>query len=325
MSQLMEVLYFIDESGKTMVKRIPEKGDGEIKWGAQLIVAESQNAIFFRDGKALDVFTAGRYMLETQNIPRITKWVTSFAYGPTSPFRADVYFLNMKLFPDLKWGTKEPIVFRDTEFQLVRVRSFGMFSIQINDPMLFLNKVVGTQKLFREEDIHDYLRGIIITRLTDVLGKKFKTILDLPKDFNQLSLLIKSSLDLDFEGLGLFLHDFYINSFSLPPEVQQMIDTKSGMAAIGNMDQFMKYKTAMAIEKAAGQPGGATATGVGVGAGLGMGFLMPHMIQGATQSVQSSSMETTLDKIKKLKELLETGAITKEEFEEKKRELLKVV
>jgi len=325
MSQLMEVLYFIDDSGKTMVKRIPENGDGEIKWGAQLIVAESQNAIFFRDGKALDVFTPGRHMLQTQNIPRITKWVTSFAYGPTSPFRADVYFLNMKLFPNLKWGTQEPIVFRDTEFQLIRIRAFGMFSIQINDPMVFLNKVVGTQQIFKDDDIHDYLRGIIITRLTDLLGKKFKTILDLPKDFNQLSLLIKSSLDLDFEGLGLNLHDFFINSISLPPEVQQMIDTKSGMAAIGNMDQFMKYKTAMAIEKAAGQPGGMASAGVGMGAGLGMGFIMPQMIQGAAHSAQSSSMESTLDKIKKLKELQEIGAISKEEFEEKKKELMKVI
>ena len=327
MARELEVLYFVDDTGDTMVKRVPEDGSGEIKWGAQLVVAESQNAVFFRDGKSLDVFGPGRYTLQTQNVGSITKWVMSFAFGPNNPFRADVFFLNMKLFPNLKWGTKEPILFKDTQFQMIRLRAFGVFSIQIIDPTLFINKVVGTQGLFTTADIQDYLRNIMLSRLTDILGKKFKSVLELPKDFSQLSISIKSNLDLEFEALGLYLHDFYLTSVSVPPQVQEMIDTRAGMAAIGDMDQFLKYKAAIAMEKAAANPNSAASAGVGVGAGLGMGFMIPQMIQNTMQQPVAGSpaktSETALDKIKKLKDLYDLGAITEDEFKEKKNELMK--
>jgi membrane protease subunit (stomatin/prohibitin family) len=161
--------------------------------------------------------------------------------------------------------------------------------------------------------------------MTDVLGNAIKTIFDMPKELNKLSLIIKSSLDLDFEGLGLFLHDFYVNSVSLPLAVQEMVDARSGMAAVGNMDKFMKFKAAMSLEKAAENPSGTAAAGVGVGAGVGMGFMLPQMLQNAVRSDQGQSSGITdspFDKIKKLKELLDIGAISQDEFDMKKKELL---
>lgn len=324
----MEVIEFLDNAGNTMVKRMPNDGPAEIKWGAQLTVRESQEAVFFRDGKALDVFKPGRHVLETANIPLIGKWVTSFAYGPDSPFRAEVYFVGKQLFPNLKWGTKEPILFRDTELKMIRIRSFGSFSIQVADSLLFINKIVGTRGTFKNEDIEEYLKGIVITRLTTILGEEMKTVFDMPSSFDDLSLAARVKLQVEFEALGLYLHDFYINSISVPEDVQKVIDQRSGMSAIGNMDEFMKYKIALSLENASqneGAAGNAVGTGVGAGMGLGMGFMMPQMIQ---QSMMSSMQggggekESVMDKLKKLKELFDMGVISQEEFNQKKIKLM---
>lgn len=325
MPSLMEVIEFLDNTGKVMARRVPKAGETEIKWGAQLTVRENQIAVFMRDGKALDKFGPGRYVLETQNIPLLTKLVTSLGYGCESPFRAEVYFLNMKLFPNLKWGTPEPILFKDSELQMIRLRAHGIFSIQIADPDIFLNKVSGLRDIYKDKDIEKYARNIVISRITDVLGEEVKTVFNLPASFDELSLLAVSKLRLDFEGLGLKLHDFFVKSISVPPEVQELIDTKSGMAAVGNMNDFVKFKTAMAMESAAKNEGGTAAAGVGVGAGVGMGFMMPNVIKESLdddKQVAQANSESSLDKIKKLKELLDLGAITKEEFETKKKDLL---
>ena len=325
MAKLMEVLEFLDDTGEVMVKRVPDDGPCEIKWGAQLTVRESQDAVFFRDGKALDAFGPGRHVLKTQNIPLITKWVTSFGYGEDSPFRAEVYFVGKQLFSNMKWGTSEPILFRDSELKMVRLRSYGTFSIQVTDSMLFINKIVGTQGLYTFKDIESYLRSIIISKLTAVLGDEMKTVLDMPGSFDDINLILKAKLFQDFEGLGLTLHDSYINAISLPENVQELVDKRSGMAALGNMDEFMKYKVAMSMEDAAKNESGGMGAMVGAGAGLGMGFAMPSMIQqsmaGATQGGGGSS-SSPLDKLKKLKELLDMEAITQEEYEEKKKELM---
>ena len=328
MPKLMEVIEFLDNSGNTMVKRMQNDGPAEIKWGAQLTVRESQEAVFFRDGKALDVFKPGRHVLETQNIPLIGKWVTSFGYGPDSPFRAEVYFVGKQLFPNLKWGTKEPILFKDTELKMIRIRSFGSFSIQIADSLLFINKIVGTKGTYRNEDIEDYLKSIVISRLTNILGDELKTVFDMPSSFDDISLAARIKLQTEFDGLGLYLHDFYINSISVPEDVQQVIDQRSGMSAIGNMDEFMKYKIALSLENASqneGAAGGAMGTGVGAGMGLGMGFMMPQMIQQSMMSSMqgnNSEKESPMDKLKKLKELLDMGVISEDEFNQKKSKLM---
>lgn len=315
----MEVIEFLDNSGIVLVKRVPENGQLEVKWGSQLTVRESQDAVFFRDGKALDVFGPGRHVLQTQNIPIITKWVTRFGYGPNSPFRAEVVFVGKQLFPNLKWGTKEPILFRDNELQMVRLRSYGSFSIQVKDSLLFVNKVVGTMGLYITNAIEDYLRGIIISKLNVVLGKMLKSVFDIPVNIDNLNMVMRSELIQDFEGLGLSLHDFYIHSISLPDEVQKLIDTKTGMNAIGNLDQYMKFKIADSLEDAA-KSGGGMGEGLGLGAGLGMGMAIPNIIQ---QNMQPNNNGSVATKLKELKELLDLGAITQDEFDKKKQELLK--
>jgi membrane protease subunit (stomatin/prohibitin family) len=315
----MEVIEFLDNSGQVLVKRMPDSGSLEIKWGSQLTVRESQEAVFFRDGMALDVFRPGRHILQTQNIPIITKWVTRFGYGPNSPFRAEVVFVGKQLFPNLKWGTKEPILFRDKELEMIRLRAYGSFTIQVNNTMLFVNKVVGTMGLFTASLIEDYLRGMIVSKLNVVLSRILTSVFDIPASMDQLNTMMRLEMKTDFDGLGLSLHDLYVQAISLPEEVQQKIDTKSGMNVLGNLDQYMKLKIADSLEDAA-KSGGGMGEGLGLGAGLGMGMSIPAFIQ---QNMQSASNTSIANKLKELKELLDLGALTKEEFDQKKQELLK--
>ena len=326
MPKLMEVLEYVDPTGEVMVKRLPDSGEYEITYGSQLTVRESQVAIFFRDGRSLDVFTAGRHVLKTQNIPVLTKLITGLGYGKKeSIFKSEVYFLNMKLFRNLKWGTSEPILFKDAELQMIRLRAFGIFSIQIEDPSLFLNKVVGTQGIFIAQEIEDYLKNIIIARLTSTIGNFMESIFQLPSNFDELSIAVRLNIQAEFEGLGLKIHDYIINSISVPPEVQEMIDARSGMAAVGNMDEFMKYKAAISLQDAAQNPSGGAAAGVGVGAGMGMGFMLPQMLAGSMQPMQNSDSQAStnpMDKLKSLKELLDIGAISQKEYDTKKEKLL---
>lgn len=317
----MQVIEYIDDSGTVLVKRVPENGQLEVIWGSQLTVRESQEAVFFRDGKALDVFGAGRHILKTQNVPIVGKWVTSFGYGENSPFRAEVVFVGKQLFANLKWGTREPILFRDSELNAVRLRSFGSYSIQITDSMLFVNKVVGTKGLYSTNSIEDYLKGIIVSKLNTILGNELTSVFDISKNIDQLNLILRTELQTDFVGLGLQIHDFYIQSISVPDEVQKMIDTRSGMGALGNLDQYMKFKVANAIGDSANNSdssGGAFNTG----AGLALGMLLPQMINSSMNQTKNTTMDS-MEKLKKLKELLELGAITQEEFDEKKSVLLK--
>jgi|TARA_B110000967_G_C18883043_1_gene562227 membrane protease subunit (stomatin/prohibitin family) len=324
MPKLMEILEYVDPTGEVMVKRLPDSGEYEITYGSQLIVRESQVAIFFRDGRSLDVFTTGRHVLKTQNLPVLTKLITGLGYGKKeSVFKSEVYFINMKLFRNLKWGTSEPILFKDDELQMIRLRGFGIFSIQIDDPSLFLNKVVGTQGIFISQEIENYLKNIIVARLTSTIGNFMKTIFELPSNFDELSISVRLSIQAEFEGLGLKIHDYLINSISVPPEVQEMIDTRSGMAAVGNMNEFVKYKAAMSLQDAAQNPSGAAAAGVGIGAGMGMGFMLPQMLSGAMQDSGSQGVTITpMDKLKSLKELLDMGALSQEEYDSKKEKLL---
>lgn len=316
----MEVLEFLDNTGNVLVKRMPDTGKLEIKWGSQLTVRESQEAVFFRDGKALDVFAAGRHILKTQNVPVVGKWVTSFGYGENSPFRAEIVFVGKQIFPNLKWGTREPILFRDFEFNIIRLRAFGNFTIQVSDTLLFVNKVVGTRGLFSTESIEDYLKGIIVSKLNVVLGANLKTVLDIAGRIDQLNLILRTELYNDFRGIGLTIHDLYIQSISVPDEVQKIIDTKSGMGVLGNLDQYMKYKVANAIGDSANQTGG-TGEGMITGAGLAMGMNMAQMINQSMNA--SSTKEDPVEKIKKLKELLDIGALSQIEFDNKKNEILK--
>ncbi|MBI4793891.1 MAG: SPFH domain-containing protein [Deltaproteobacteria bacterium] len=266
----LENLEWFDESGKELVHRLPEKGSGEIKWGAQLTVRESQVGVFFYKGKAVEAFGPGRHTLTTGNIPILTK-IASLPWGMSSPLRAEVYFVNMKIFTNLKWGTRDPVAFKDDELGLIRLRAFGVFNMQVVQPVLFINRMVGTQGIFTTEAIEDYLNQVIVSRFNDYLGETIDSILNLPSRYDQLSQGMAGRLQEDFKHFGLGLAQIYINAVTPPPEVQQAIDDRSRLGVFEDMNKLMQMKAAMAMEKAAqGQ-------GSGEGMGAGLGLMMPAM------------------------------------------------
>ncbi|MCL5773773.1 MAG: SPFH domain-containing protein [Firmicutes bacterium] len=288
MPGLIDVIEYSDPTGMEIVHKVPEDGQADIRWGAQLIVRESQSAVFFRDGKALDVFSPGRYTLTTGNLPLLTSFLKLVSAGKT-PFQAEVYFVNQKVFPDLKWGTKEPIVFRDAELSMVRLRAFGTYAVRIVDPQLFVNTLAGTQGLYTTETLGSYLKGIIVSRLNDLMGSVMKTILDLGSKYDELGSALKLKVKDDFAEYGVDLKDFFVQAITPPDDVQKMIDERTSMGAVGDMGKFMQYKTAKAIGDMAANPGGASSDAMGMGAGFGVGMMIPGMVKEAMSQPQSSA------------------------------------
>jgi membrane protease subunit (stomatin/prohibitin family) len=284
----LSVIEFFDDSGQQIVHRWPETGSTDIKWGSQLIVQESQSAVFFRDGRALDTFTPGRYTLSTQNMPVLTKFL-SIPFGGTSPFQSEVYFVSMNVFTNMHWGTAEPIVFRDAEFSMVRLRAYGIFSVRVTDAQLFVNKIVGTQNVYTQDTLQDFFRNIIVSRLNNLLGETVKSVLDLPKYYDALDAAAKTRVKDDFAQYGVELIDFLINAITPPDDVQKVIDERTGMGVVGNMNQYMQYKAARSLEEAAQNPGGSAGAAAGIGMGAGLGFAVPGMINAAMQQQQSQA------------------------------------
>ena len=267
----LENLEWFDESGIELVHRLPESGSGEIKYGAQLTVRESQVAVFFYKGKAIEAFGPGRHTLKTGNIPILTK-IASLPWAMNSPLRAEVYFINMKVFTNLKWGTRDPVAFKDDQLGLIRLRAFGIFNVQVVQPILFINRMVGTQGVFTTAAIEEYLNLVIVSRFNDFMGERIDSILNLPAKYDELSKDLADRLQIDFMQFGLGMTQIYINSITPPAEVQQAIDDKSRMNVFTDMNKLMQMKTAMAVEKAAGGEAG------GQGMGAGLGLMMPAML-----------------------------------------------
>jgi membrane protease subunit (stomatin/prohibitin family) len=335
----MDVIQYQDPTGSTMVARWPADGTAAIRLGSQLIVEESQQAVFFRDGKALDTFGPGRHTLATQNVPVIAS-LFGIPFGGTSPFQASVFFVSTKTFLDLKWGTKEPVVFRDHELAMVRLRAFGKFAVRVTNAQVFVNTVVGTRGTYGTQGVEDYFRDVIVARLTDVLGENLTSIFDLPKVYDELAMGLKARVADDFNKYGIELVDLYLGAITPPEEVQKLIDERSGMGAIGDMNAYMKFKTARAIGDAAAQPGGGAGgtvgAGLGIGMGAGLGAMLPGMMRDAMAAPAAApaaaapaapapaapAANPVAEKLRQLKSLADEGLISQEEFNAKRQKLL---
>ncbi|MCF8113350.1 MAG: SPFH domain-containing protein [Desulfotignum sp.] len=272
----LELLEWFDDTGEELVHRLPAKGSADIKYGAQLVVRESQAAVFFYNGKAVGAFGPGRHTLKTANIPILTK-LASLPWGFTSPLRAEVYFTNLKTFVNLKWGTRDPVAFRDRDLGLVRLRAFGVFNIRIIQPVLFINRLVGTQGMFSTQSVADYLNQVVVSRFNDHIGEQIDTIFDLPARYDELSENLAERIRKDFSRFGLDLTQLFINAITPPPEVQKAIDDKSRLGVFDDMNKLMQMKTAMAMEKIAENPDGTAGGGAQAGMGMGLGVMLPGM------------------------------------------------
>ncbi len=283
---ILQVIEWIDQSGREIVKRVPEHGSGEFRLGSQLIVRESQAAVFYRDGKALDVFGPGRHTLATANLPLIDN-LFKLPFGE-SPFKAEVFFVNLKHFTDLKWGTAQPITLRDKDFGMLRIRAFGSYGMQVMDPQLFVNTIVATKALFETRDIENYLRSIMVSRLTDILGQLAIPFLDLPSKFDEISSAVKMKLRDELAAMGIETRGFYIENVSPTEETQKAIDERASMGAIGDMQAYLQYKAARALTESAASGGGegGMGTGVGLGAGMGLGAIMAQVLGQSMQQPQ---------------------------------------
>lgn len=286
MSIFLEIIEYQETRADEISHRIPERGSAEFKLGGQCIVRENQVAVFCCGGKAADVFGPGRHTITTLNIPVITK-LLSLPWGFKSPIRTEVYYVNTKVFTDLKWGTKEPIALRDSDFGIVRIRGFGRFAIRIREPLVFINNIVGQDDSFRTDEIEDYLRDLIVSHVNDWLGAnmKDKSILDLPGQYKMFAEAMKPHLQASMAKFGIELVEFFINNFNLPEEVQKAIDKRASMGALGDAGKYAQFQMADAMRDMAKNPG------TGNTAGMMMGMMMPGMMMNQLNQQQTQVLQ----------------------------------
>lgn len=284
--QLPSVIEWTDESKDLMVYRYPMEGR-EIMMGSKLTVRESQAAVFVNKGKIADIFEPGMYRLETNNLPILTK-LMSWKTGFDSPFKADIYFVNTRQFTDQKWGTVNPIMMRDPELGVVRIRGFGKFSFRVFDAEKFLQELFGTSSTFLIKDISEYLKSMIISDISDTLAELKISALDITSQLKEISLAVAKNLDEDFKKIGLKLVTVILENLSVPEEVEKMMDKRTQMGIMGDqMGTYMQYQAANAMGDAAKNPGGMASAGVGLGAGLGIGQIFTESFKGGMKDADS--------------------------------------
>lgn len=274
-SQFIEVIEWLDDSGNTLLYRFPVQGQ-EIKNGARLTVRESQAAVFGFQGQIADVFTPGLYTIDGGNTPILSK-LGAWMHGFNSPFKAEVYFVNTKQFTDLKWGTANPVMMRDTDFGMVRLRAFGIYSIRVSDPRALIKEVAGTNGHFVTEDIEGQLKRTLVSGFSDALAESKIAALDLASNYDELSKFVRSKLSEEFKSYGLELTKYLIENISLPQEVEAAMDKRTSMGVIGDVGRYTQFQAADAMRDAAQNTSG----GAGTGAGLGAGFAIGNAMAGA--------------------------------------------
>jgi membrane protease subunit (stomatin/prohibitin family) len=285
-SQFIEVIEWLDDSGNTMLYRFPVQGQ-EIKNGAQLTVRESQAAVFVFQGQIADVFGPGLYTVDGGNTPILTK-LGAWKYGFTSPFKAEVYFVSTKQFTDLKWGTPNPVMMRDADFGMVRLRAFGIYSMRVQDPSGFIRQVAGTNARFVTEDIEGQLKRTLVSGFSDALGESKIAALDLASNYDELSLLARTKLNEEFKSFGLEMTKFVVENISLPQEVEAAMDKRTSMGVIGDVGKYAQFQAADAMRDAAQNPSGGASTGAGLGAGFAIGNAMAGAMTDAMKGGRTS-------------------------------------
>jgi membrane protease subunit (stomatin/prohibitin family) len=283
-SQFIEVIEWLDDSGNTLLYRFPVHGQ-EIKNGAQLTVRESQAAVFVYQGQIADVFGPGLYTIDGGNTPILSK-LGAWKYGFNSPFKAEVYFVNTKQFTDLKWGTSNPVMMRDGDFGMVRLRAFGIYSIRVADPRAFIKEVAGTNAHFVTEDIEGQLKRTLVSGFSDALAESKIAALDLASNYDELGRFTRGKIAEDFNAYGLDLTKFVIENISLPAEVEAAMDKRTSMGVIGDVGRYAQFQAADAMRDAAQNTGGG---GAGTGAGLGAGFAIGNAMAGAMTNAMNQS------------------------------------
>jgi membrane protease subunit (stomatin/prohibitin family) len=335
--QFIDIIQWTEEADGTLAWRFP-MADMEIQNGAQLVVRESQMALFVNEGKVADVFGPGTHKLTTQTLPVLTylkNWDKLFE----SPFKSDVYFFSTRQQIDQKWGTPQPITIRDADFGAVRLRAFGNYNFRVADPKLFYTEISGTRESYATTDIDGQLRGLVLQNISNAIAGSGIAFLDLAANQLSFAQALTRQLAPEFEKIGLKLEGMTVQNVSLPEELQKIMDQKIGMGMVGNdMGKFMQYQTAQAIPKfaeGAGSGGGIAGDAMGLGAGVALGQVLAQNLasglQGHPTQVASAAAaasvgvkaEDVMATLEKLGDLKAKGILTQEEFDAKKAELLK--
>jgi membrane protease subunit (stomatin/prohibitin family) len=325
--QFIDVIQWTEDVPGTLAWRFP-MADMEIQNGAQLVVRESQMALFVNEGRVADVFGPGSHTLSTRTLPLLTNlnhWDKLFA----SPFKSDVYFFSTRQQVDQKWGTPQPITIRDADFGAVRLRAFGNHSFRVTDPRVFHTELSGTQGSYTLADIDGQLRALVVQNISNAIASSGVPFLDLASNLVNFAQVLKAQLGSEFQKIGLKLEGMTVQSVSLPEELQKVMDQKIGMGMVGDdMAKFMQYQTAQAIPKFAeggGEGGGMAGGAMGLGAGVAMGQVMAQNLTAGLQSAAAAVVkpEDVIATLEKLGDLQAKGILTPAEFATKKAELLK--
>src|SRR5512133_210921 len=336
-AQFLDILEWLDDSNDTLAWRFPMRGQ-EIQNGGKLVVRESQEAVFINEGQLADVFKPATHNLTTQNLP-ILATLKGWKYGFESPFKSDVYFISTKLYNDLKWGTSNPIMLRDADFGMLRIRAFGIYTIKVVDSGTFLKQLVGTNGVYTVPDISEQLRKTIMSRFTDTLGEAKIPALDLAAKYDEISDLVRQKLTDEFKTMGLELSKFFVENISLPEEVEAMMDKRTGVGMMAPvMGAYTQMQVADSIPLAAQNPGGVAGMGMGVGLGFGMGNMMGQQMTGAAQQMgqqgfpagnapapaaPAAPAKSLKDELTDLKERFDSQLITQAEFDAQRAAILK--
>ena len=315
--QFLDVIEFEDKSNKLIITKFRRESENdELKQGLKVIVRESQCAVFLKGGQLADILLPGTYSLNTENFPILTK-LQAFPYLFVSPVIADLYFVSTRQFIDNKWATKNPILKRDKDFSMARIRAFGKFAFRISDVALFMREIFGTKGIVMMYDIVEYLSSMVTEMFSAVVGESALSVLDLAAGYKALADAMQEKLNEQIKVIGIQFSDVVIENISLPEEVEKLIDEQSGIGiAKGNMESFVQYQTARAMRDAAQQEGGL--------AGLGAGLAFSNTIAQNVQSISNSDnpSKSKIEQLRELKGLLDDGILTQEEFDAEKKRIL---